>query len=84
MSTPESLFVVLQQLERSSWCVVRRRLQDGRPTFASRVARARPYEAACRAAMNAAKAESLRIGIQAIGAEMRPFDPRNDMREPRR
>lgn len=83
MSAPDNLLVVLQQLERSSWCVVRRRLQDGRPTFAGRVARARPYEAACRAAMDAAKAESLCIGIQAIGTAMRPFDPRNDMREPR-
>ena len=83
MIAPDSLFVVLQQLERSSWCVVRRRLENGRPTFASQIARARPYEAACRAAMDAAKAESLRIGIQVKGAEMRPFDPRNDMREPR-
>lgn len=83
MSAPDSLFVVLQQLERSSWCVVRRCLQDGKPTFASRVARARPYEAACRAAMDAAKAENLRIAVQATGAAPRWFDPRNDMREPR-
>lgn len=83
MTPAPDLFVVLQQLERSSWCVVRRRLQDGRPTFASRVARARPYEAACRAAMDAAKAENLRLGIQAIGGTMRHFDPQYDTREPR-
>lgn len=82
MSAPD-LFVVLQQLERSSWCVVRRSLEGGRPTFASRVARARPYEAACRTAMDVAKAESLRLGIQTIGAAMRPFDPQYDMREPK-
>lgn len=83
MSASDNLFLVLQQLEHSSWCVVRRRLHDGRPTFASRVARARPYEAACRAAMHAAKAESLRIGIQAVGSEMRRFDLQYDMREPK-
>lgn len=83
MTPAPDLFVVLQQLERSSWCVVRRRLQDGRPTFASRVARARPYDAACRAAMDAAKVENLRLGIQAIGGTMRPFDPQYDTREPR-
>ncbi len=83
MTPAPDLFVVLQQLERSSWCVVRRRLQDGRPTFASRVARARPYDAACRAAMDAAKAENLCLGIQAIDGTMRPFDPQYDTRAPR-
>jgi hypothetical protein len=82
MSTPRSLFVVLQQVERSMWCVVRRRLQDGRPTFASRVATARPYDAACRAALDTAKAENLRLAVQAAGAELRRFDPQRDMREP--
>ena len=83
MTAPDSLFLVLQQLERSSWCVVRRRLQNGRPTFASRVARARPYSAAYKIAVDTAKAESLHLGIQAIGAAMRQFDPQYDMREPK-
>ncbi len=83
MTPTPDLFVVLQQLERSTWCVVRRRLQDGRPTFASRVATSRPYNAACKIAVESAKAENLRLGIQAIGAAMRPFDPQYDMREPK-
>lgn len=83
MNAPDSVFVVLQQVEASVWCVVRRRLQDGRPTFASRVATARPYNAACRIAVDTAKAESLNLGIQAVGSEMCRFDPQYDMREPK-
>ena len=83
MNPTSSLFIVLQQVEPSTWCVVRRRLQDGRPTFASRVATARPYDAACRAALHVAKAENLRLAVQAAGAELRRFDPQRDMREPR-
>lgn len=83
MSPRPNLFVVLQQVERSMWCVVRRRLQDGKPTFASRVATARPYSEACRAALDTAKAENLRVAVQATGAELRRFDPQRDVREPR-
>lgn len=83
MNPPPSLFVVLQQVERSMWCVVRRRLQDGKPTFASRVATARPYDAAYRAALATAKVENLRLAVQSTGAALRRFDPQRDMREPR-
>ncbi len=83
MNPPPSLFVVLQQVERSKWCVVRRRLQDGKPTFASRVATARPYDDAYRAALETAKAENLRLAVQSTGAALRRFDPLRDMREPR-
>jgi hypothetical protein len=83
MNGPDSVFVVLQQVEASTWCVVRRRLENGKPTFASRVATARPYDATRRIAVDTARAERLRIGIQAIGKDMRRFDPQNDMREPK-
>jgi hypothetical protein len=83
VNPPVGLFVVLQQLEPSVWCVVRRSLVDGRPTFASRVATARPYNAACRIAVDTAKAENLHLGIQALQTKMRRFDPDYDMREPK-
>lgn len=83
MSAPNSAFVVLQQAEPSTWCVVRRRIENGNPTFASRVATARPYDAARRIAVDTARAEGLHLGIQTIGKAMRRFDARNDMREPK-
>lgn len=78
-----NLFIVLCQVEQSTWCVVRRQLLNGKESFASRIATARPYEAACRAAMDAAHAEKLHLGIQLSGCRVRRFDPKHDMQEPR-
>ena len=78
-----NLCVVLQQVDRSNWCVVRRRLVDGKLTFASRIATARPFKPACALAMAAAETEGLHLVFGATGKPPRRFDPKNDTREPR-
>ncbi|TCP98294.1 hypothetical protein C8J46_105450 [Sphingomonas sp. PP-F2F-A104-K0414] len=85
MSAPDrrNLCVVLQQVDRSNWCVVRRKLVDGKLTFASRIATARPFKPACALALAAAEAEGLRLVFGETGKPPRKFDPQNDTREPR-
>lgn len=85
MNAPDKrkLCVVLQQVDRSNWCVVRRKLVDGKLTFASRIATARPFKPACALAMAAAETEGLRLVFGATGKPPRRFDPKHDMREPR-
>ncbi len=78
-----NLCVVLQQVDRSNWCVVRRKLVDGKLTFASRIATARPFKPACALAMAAAETEGLRLVFGATGKPPRKFDPQHDTREPR-
>lgn len=85
MSAPDkrNLCVVLQQVDRSNWCVVRRKLVDGKLTFASRIATARPFKPACALAMAASEAEGLRLVFGETGKPPRKFDPQHDTREPR-
>ena len=85
MNAPDkrNLCVVLQQVDRSNWCVVRRKLVDGKLTFASRIATARPFKPACALAMAAEETEGLRLVFGATGKPPRRFDPKHDMREPR-
>jgi len=78
-----NLCVVLQQVDRTNWCVVRRKLVDGKLTFASRVATARPFKPACALAVATAEAERLRLVFGATGKPPRKFDPQHDMRERR-
>lgn len=75
--------IVLRQVERSQWCVVRWSLRDGQFSFAGRIATARPYDEARRAAVHAAAAEQLPLGIRPSTAKTRRFDPQRDMQEPR-
>ncbi len=82
-SDKRNLCVVLQQVDRSNWCVVRRQLVGGKLTFASRIATARPFKPACALAMAASESEGLRLIFGETGKQPRKFDPQNDMREPR-
>lgn len=74
--------IVLRQVEGPQWCVVRWILRNGKFAFAGRIATARPYEAACRAALSAGAVERLPVGIRASAAKTRRFDPQRDMQEP--
>jgi hypothetical protein len=78
-----NLCVVLQQVDRSNWCVVRRELVGGKLTFASRIATARPFKPACSLAMAAADTEGLRLVFGETGKPPRKFAPLHDTREPR-
>ena len=81
--TTATPIIVLRQVEGARWCVIRRQIRNGRPVFAGRIVTARPYEAACRAAIQAARIERLALGIETNRAGLRRFDPRHDMQEPR-
>lgn len=59
--------ILLRQVEGARWCVTVRAIVDGKPEFVGRVATARPYIDACRAAVSAAEARRLPIAIQANG-----------------
>jgi hypothetical protein len=84
MTAPKpNRLIVLRQVERSQWCVVRWSLREGRFSFAGRIATARPYEEARRAAVDAAAAERLPLGIRPSTTRTRRFDPQRDMQEPR-
>ena len=82
-ASKRNLCVVLQQVNRSNWCVVRREWVDGKLTFASRIATARPFKPACALAMATAEAEGLRLVFGETGKPPRKFDPQHDTREPR-
>lgn len=75
--------IVLRQVEGPQWCVVRWNFRNGQFAFAGRIATARPYDAARRAALSAAAVERLPIGIRPSAAKTRRFDPQRDMQEPR-
>jgi hypothetical protein len=83
VASDRNLCVVLQQVDRSNWCVVRRELRGGKLSFVNRIATARPYKPACALAVGVAEAEKLRIVIGVAGKPLRRFDPQHDMREPR-
>ena len=85
MNAPDkrNMCVVLQQVDRSNWCVVRRKLVDGKLTFASRIATARPFNPACALAVAASEAEGLHLVFGETGKPPRRFDPQHNTREPR-
>lgn len=83
VASKRNLCVVLQQVDRSNWCVVRRQLVGGKLSFVNRIATARPYKPACALAVGTAEAEGLRLVIGVTGKPLRKFDPAHDMREPR-
>lgn len=80
--SPPPLMIVLRQVEGPRWCVVRWRWLGNAFDFAGRIATARPYDVARDAAIGAAKAERLPLGIRPVRGSARRFDPRRDMREP--
>ncbi|MEN2787858.1 hypothetical protein ACFOKI_15880 [Sphingomonas qilianensis] len=73
--------IVLRQVEGTQWCVVRHRFEGAKRVFDARIATARAYALACQAAMKAANAQRLPLGIEANGVKLRRFDPARDVPE---
>jgi len=80
MTRPRDI-ILLRQVDRSRWCVTVRNVVDGVPAFVERIATARPYRDACRAALAASDARRLLLAIQWDGARPRAFNRITDMVE---
>ena len=80
MTRPQNI-VLLRQVDHSRWCVTVRDVIDGKPVFVERIATARPYLDACRAALSASEARRLILAIQWDGKRPRVFNRVTDMIE---
>jgi hypothetical protein len=80
MTQPRNI-ILLRQVDRSRWCVTVRDVVGGKPAFVERIATARPYLDACRAALSASEARRLLLAVQWEGKRPRVFNRITDMVE---